>query len=219
MSESELTTTSFKRQTNMVVIVNYGVGNLSSVQNMLRKAGVQATISSDPGEILAASKLLLPGVGHFDYGMKMLNQSGLREALDRFAMELRRPVLGICLGSQILGRGSEEGATPGLGWIDMYCRRLPLAPGLQVPHMGWSQVNLKRSSPLFSNVDADARYYFVHSYYMECADAADVVGTSHHGIEFTCAVQRANIFGTQFHPEKSLRHGLALIHAFAEVQP
>lgn len=203
----------------MVVIVNYGVGNLSSVQNMLRKAGAQATISSDPGEILAADKLLLPGVGHFDYGMKMLNQSGLREALDRFALELRRPVLGICLGSQILGRGSEEGDTPGLGWIDMHCRRLPPAPGLRVPHMGWNHVSLKRPSPLFSNADADARYYFVHSYYMECADAADVAGTSCHGIEFTCAVQRANIFGTQFHPEKSLRHGLALMRVFAEVQP
>jgi glutamine amidotransferase len=203
----------------MVVIVNYGVGNLSSVQNMLRKAGAQALISSEPQDILTADKLLLPGVGHFDHGMKMLNQSGLRDALDHFALELCRPVLGICLGAQILGNGSEEGDTRGLGWINMHCQRLPPAPGVRVPHMGWNQVCLKRSSPLFSNADLDARYYFVHSYFMECTEPADVVGTSRHGIEFACAVQRENIFGTQFHPEKSLRHGLALMRAFVELQP
>lgn len=203
----------------MIVIVNYGVGNLFSVQNMLRKAGAQASISCIPQEILAADKLLLPGVGHFDYGMKMLNQTGLRDTLDRFALELRRPVLGICLGAQILGLSSDEGDTSGLGWIDMRCRRLPAAPGLRVPHMGWNQVSLKHPSPLFANADTDARYYFVHSYYMECANVSDVVGTSQHGIEFTCAVQRANIYGTQFHPEKSLRHGFALMRAFAELQP
>jgi glutamine amidotransferase len=200
---------------DMVVVVNYGIGNLSSVENMLRKAGVQARISSDPQDILAADKLLLPGVGHFDYGMKMLNQSGLRDALDHFAMKLCRPVLGICLGAQILGHGSEEGDTNGLGWINMHCRRLPLGTGLRVPHMGWNQVSLKRPSPLFINADVDARYYFVHSYFMECAEESDVVGTSCHGIEFACAVQRGNIFGTQFHPEKSLRYGLDLMRAFA----
>jgi glutamine amidotransferase len=203
----------------MIIIVNYGVGNLASVQNMLRKTGAQVSISSDPKEILAADKLLLPGVGHFDYGMKMLNHSGLRDTLERFALELCRPVLGICLGAQILGLSSEEGNTPGLGWIDMRSRRLPPASGLRVPHMGWNQVSLKRPSLLFADADTDARYYFVHSYYMECAEESDVIGTSQHGIEFTCAVQRANIFGTQFHPEKSLRHGLALMRAFVEMQP
>jgi len=202
----------------MIAIVNYGIGNLSSVQNMLRKAGADAIISSDPVKIMAADKLLLPGVGHFDYGMKMLNQSGLRDTLDHFALELRRPVLGICLGAQILGHGSEEGDTPGLGWINMHCRRLPTTPNLRVPHMGWNQVSLRRSSPLFNNADIDARYYFVHSYHMDCAAEADIVGTSRHGIEFACAVQRGNIFGTQFHPEKSLRHGLALMRAFAELK-
>jgi glutamine amidotransferase len=176
-------------------------------------------VSCDPQEILAAEKLLLPGVGHFDYGMKMLNQSGLRDTLDRYALDLRRPVLGICLGAQILGLGSEEGNTPGLGWIDMHCRRLPQAAGIRVPHMGWNELNLKCPSALFANADIDARYYFVHSYYMECADEADVIGTCRHGIDFTCAVQRANVFGTQFHPEKSLRHGLALMRAFVEMSP
>jgi glutamine amidotransferase len=202
-----------------VLIVNYGVGNLSSVQNMLRKAGVEASISNKPEEILTANKLILPGVGHFDYGMKMLNQSGIRDALDRFALELRRPVLGICLGAQILGLGSEEGDSPGLGWIDMQCRRFPSTRDLRVPHMRWNQISLKRPSLLFDNADKDARYYFVHSYYMHCTNDSDVLGTSRYGIEFTSAVEHANIYGTQFHPEKSLRHGLAVMRAFAEIQP
>lgn len=200
----------------MIVIVDYGVGNLMSVLNMLRKAGGETVVSSDAGQILAADKLLLPGVGHFDHGMKMLNASGLREPLDRFALELRRPVLGICLGAQILGRGSEEGETPGLGWIDMVCKRLPASPGLRVPHMGWNQINQRKPSPLLDGMAEDARFYFVHSFCMHCTDPGDVLATAVHGVEFTCAVQRGNIAGTQFHPEKSLRHGLALVRAFVE---
>lgn len=202
----------------MIVIVDYGVGNLSSVSNMLRKAGGDVTVSRDPGEILAADKLLLPGVGHFDHGMKMLNASGLREALDRFALDLRRPVLGICLGAQILGKRSEEGEVPGLGWIDMECHRFEVMPGIRVPHMGWSQIVRKKLSPLLDQMAEEARFYFVHSYRMSCAQTEDVLATATHGVEFVCAVQRANIMGTQFHPEKSLRHGLALMRSFVELQ-
>lgn len=202
----------------MIVIVDYGVGNLSSVSNMLRKAGGDVTVSRDPGEILAADKLLLPGVGHFDHGMNMLNASGLREALDRFALELRRPVLGICLGAQILGQCSEEGEASGLGWIDMACHRFEAMPGIRVPHMGWNQIVRKKPSPLLDQMAEDARFYFVHSYRMRCARPEDVLATATHGVEFVCAVQRANIMGTQFHPEKSLRHGLALMRSFVELQ-
>lgn len=202
----------------MIVIVDYGVGNLSSVSNMLRKAGGDVLISCNPADVLAAEKLLLPGVGHFDHGMKMLNASGLRDAVDRFALELRRPVLGICLGAQILGKGSEEGNAAGLGWVDMACRRLPAMPGIRVPHMGWNQIKRNKSSPLLDRMGEDARFYFVHSYRMECTHAEDVLATAVHGMEFTCAVQRDNIMGTQFHPEKSLRHGLALMQSFVELQ-
>jgi glutamine amidotransferase len=202
----------------MIIVVDYGVGNLSSVGNMLRKAGGDAKVSRDPGEVLAADKLLLPGVGHFDRGMKMLNASGLREAVDRYALELRRPVLGICLGAQILGKGSEEGDEPGLGWIDMACRRLLAMPGIRVPHMGWNQITRKKPSSLLDRLSEDARYYFVHSYHMECVQAEDVLASAVHGIEFTCAVQRGNIMGTQFHPEKSLSHGLALMRSFVGLQ-
>ena len=202
----------------MVVVVNYGVGNLSSVANMLRKAGGDVKVSRDPAEILDAEKLLLPGVGHFNHAMKMLNASGLRDAVDRFAQELRRPVLGICLGAQILGNGSEEGDEPGLGWIDMTCRKLPPMPGIRVPHMGWNQITRRKSSPLLDRIGEDARFYFVHSYYMECANPDDVLATAVHGIEFTCAVQRGNVMGTQFHPEKSLSHGLEMMRAFVRLQ-
>lgn len=203
----------------MIVVVDYGVGNLSSVVNMLRKAGGEVCVSHDPGEISAAEKLLLPGVGHFDHGMKMLNGSGLRDAIDRYALESKRPVLGICLGAQILGKGSEEGLTPGLGWIDMVCQRFEAGPGIRVPHMGWNQIVCKKSSPLLREMREDARFYFVHSYRMQCADPSDVLATTTHGIEFACAVQHGNIFGTQFHPEKSLRHGLALMKSFVELKP
>lgn len=198
----------------MIAIVDYGVGNLRSVSNMFRKAGATAKISSDPAEIAAADKLLLPGVGHFDHGMRMLRESGLKETIDEFALETRKPVLGVCLGAQILGKSSEEGDEPGLGWIDMECKRLPETDGLRVPHMSWNQIMLQRPCQLFPDLQPDTRYYFVHSYYISCKNPDDVVATARHGIEFACAVQRDNIFGTQFHPEKSLRHGLALMRAF-----
>lgn len=203
----------------MIVIVDYGVGNLMSVHNMLRKAGGEAIVSNNPADILAADKLLLPGVGHFDHGMKMLNSSGLRDTLDRFALDLRRPVLGICLGSQILGKSSEEGKAAGLGWIDMQCNRLQPSPGLRIPHMAWCTIKRSRPSPLLNTLPNDARFYFVHSYYMECNNSDDVIATAEHGIEFTCAVQHNNIFGTQFHPEKSLRHGLSVMKSFVEYVP
>lgn len=199
----------------MIVIVDYGVGNLRSISNMLRKVGAPARVSHDPAEIAAADKLLLPGVGHFDHAMRMLRQTGLQDCLDRFALESRRPVLGICLGAQILGKGSEEGDASGLGWLDMECRRLPETEEHRVPHMGWNQIALRRDCALFPDLQPDSRYYFAHSYYMECTDPADAVAVTRHGLEFTCVVQRDNIFGTQFHPEKSLRHGLAVLRAFA----
>lgn len=201
----------------MIVIVDYGVGNLSSVGNMLRKAGADVCISSDPSEISRADKLLLPGVGHFDYGMKMLNSSGLRDAIEEFALHMSRPILGICLGAQMLGKGSEEGDTPGLGWINMECHKLSAHPGIRVPHMGWAQIDKSQSSPLLDGVSEDARFYFVHSYFMSCENQKNVIATAEHGVEFACAVQQGQIFGTQFHPEKSLRHGLALMSAFVGI--
>lgn len=198
----------------MIAVLDYGVGNLASVCNMVRKAGGDPRIVRTPADVLQADRLLLPGVGHFDHGMSMLNASGVRDALDEFALVLRRPVLGICLGAQILGRGSEEGKSPGLGWLDMVCERFDVRPGLRVPHMGWSAIVATKPSPLLAGQAANARFYFVHSYKMRCIDPGIELATAEHAGEFTCAVQQGNIAGTQFHPEKSLRHGLAFMRAF-----
>jgi glutamine amidotransferase len=201
----------------MIVIVNYGVGNLRSVENMARKAGLACRISSDAEEVMAAEKIILPGVGNFGYGMDMLHKSGLVDPLNRFALEAKRPVLGICLGGQIIGKASEESDRPGLGWIDMACKRFPPADGFPVPRMGWSEITLERPCPLFPDARANDRYYFVHSYYMVCAEPGDVVATTEHSLRYACVINRDNIYGTQFHPEKSHRFGLRLIRAFGDL--
>jgi glutamine amidotransferase len=198
----------------MIVIVDYGVGNLRSVENMGRKAGFACKISSDPIELREADKLILPGVGNFGHGMDRQRASGLVETLDRFALEAKRPVLGICLGGQIIGKASEESDRPGLGWLDMECRRFPEKAGFAVPRMGWSEIAQVRPCPLFAEAGAGDRYYFVHSYYMVCADSADIVAETEHSLRYACVVNHGNIYGTQFHPEKSHRFGLALFRAF-----
>lgn len=200
----------------MIVIVDYGVGNLRSIDNMLRKVGAPSKVSGDPGEIRSADKLILPGVGNFGYGMERLRATGLVDSLDWFALEARRPVLGICLGAQILGKGSEEAeGIPGLGWIDMYCHQFPASMNLPVPHMAWNTIELTHDTPLIPAVEDDTRYYFVHSYYMKCARSENVLARTEYGIRYTSAVCHENIFGTQFHPEKSHRFGISMMTGFA----
>ena len=201
-----------------IVIVDYGVGNLRSVENMLRKIGAGCTVSGDPEQIRQADKLILPGVGHFAHGMSKLHEAGLVEPLNWFALEARRPVLGICLGAQILGRGSEEApGIEGLGWIAMHCERFPTRPELPVPHMGWNSIELTRPCPLFPSVDEETRFYFVHSYRMVCDEPDSVIANSNYGTAFTSVVCNGNVYGTQFHPEKSHRYGLAMLSAFSRL--
>lgn len=204
----------------MITIVDYGLGNLSSIKNMLRRLGYKAEISGEREAILASEKLILPGVGAYDHGMRNIATRGLREALDLKALEEKVPVLGICLGMQLLFEGSEEGREPGLGWIPgraVLFRFQGDDASLKVPHMGWNEVSILSEHPLTKNLPAAARYYFVHSYRVECRNPTDVILTADYGGPVTAAVARGNIMGTQFHPEKSHRFGMAILKNFAEL--
>lgn len=203
----------------MLAIIDYGVGNLGSIENMLKKLGCAAEITSDTDAIMAASKIILPGVGSFDHGMRSLRAMNFENVLRYKALEQKVPVLGICLGMQMLGLSSEEGSEPGLGWIDGTCRRFGKEPWderLKVPHMGWNNVFDQGGNPLLESFAETPRFYFVHSYHFECNEASLVAGTTLYGIQFTSMVRQGNIYGAQFHPEKSHRFGLALLRNFIE---
>ena len=201
----------------MITIVDYGVGNLGSIRNMLRKIGAACEISADGERLTAADKLILPGVGAFDAGMASLNASGLAPALHEAVSQRKVPVLGICLGMQLMTRGSEEGSLPGLGWIDAKTVRFtPSADQkLKVPHMGWNVVNACKSSRLLRGAEPEERFYFVHSFYVRCERPDDVLLRARHGGTFDAAFERENVMGVQFHPEKSHKFGLRLLSNFA----
>ncbi|MGE4552570.1 MAG: imidazole glycerol phosphate synthase subunit HisH [Desulfovibrionaceae bacterium] len=203
----------------MLVIVNYHCGNLGSIRNMLAKIGAgEVRVSDDRADIAAADKLILPGVGHFDTGMGSLRSLGLEPVLREAALERRIPVLGICLGMQLLFPDSEEGSEPGLGLVPgrIVRFRTAEAPGLKVPHMGWNTVEPTPGSRMFGRPEEEISFYFVHSYHAECDDPAHVAGWTRHGYDFASAVECANIWGTQFHPEKSHRYGMRLLQHFLE---
>ena len=203
----------------LVGILDYGIGNVGSIQNMLKKAGSTGVIVRTAEELAACDKLILPGVGAFDDGMERLDASGMRGALDT-AVAKGKPVLGICLGMQMLGLSSEEGKCSGLGYIPFRNVRFQLSetPELKVPHMGWDFVTLPDpGDALVQNLPDQPRYYFVHSFYAQCERDADALMVCDYGIPFVAAVHRGNVRGTQFHPEKSHRFGMALLRNFAEV--
>jgi imidazole glycerol-phosphate synthase subunit HisH len=202
-------------QRDMVTIVDYGMGNLGSIQNMFKRIGVRAQITGDAAEVARAEKILLPGVGAFDAAMARIERSGLRPVLDHKALEEKVPILGICLGMQLLTRGSDEGNLPGLGWIAASTHRFDGAANLKVPHMGWNLARPINPSPLTHGLGSDARFYFVHSFYV-CADQdADRVLRTRYGVEFDSAISHGNIHGAQFHPEKSHKFGMQLLANFA----
>lgn len=203
----------------MITIINYGMGNLGSIVNMFKRIGVVSEVTNDVETIRKAEKLLLPGVGAFDAAMKRIHAiDGLRETLDEKVMVQKKPILGICLGMQLLTNSSEEGHEMGLGWIDATTVRFPNGNGLKIPHMGWNIVHFTRPHALNKGMmDNEQRFYFVHSYYVVCANEEDVLGQTNYGINFTSMVQHENIFGAQFHPEKSHRFGMQLLKNFAEI--
>lgn len=204
----------------MIVVVDYGMGNVGSVANMLRKVGTEAVASADLDVIRNAPKLILPGVGAFDAAMNRLHERGLVAILNRRVLEDRVPILGICLGMQLMTDSSEEGRTTGLGWISGGTRRFNfdgLDPRPRVPHMGWNVVEQARPTPLFEEMYDQPRFYFVHSYHVYCSNQEDVMLTTEYGYRFVSGVSRGNIYGVQFHPEKSHKFGMQLIRRFAGI--
>jgi glutamine amidotransferase len=206
----------------MIVVIDYGLGNFGSIVNMFKRVGASAATSSDPKIIAAAEKLVLPGVGAFDHGIRHIQERGLLDVLNEKVLGQKTPVLGVCLGCQLITKSSEEGGLPGLGWIDAATVRFHFGAenrDLKVPHMGWNTVQSTRSDTLFAGFSSESEpaFYFVHSYHLVCAQAADVLATCRYGYDFPCAVQHENIFGTQFHPEKSHRFGKKLLSNFARL--
>lgn len=205
----------------MITIVDYGMGNLGSIKNMFKYIGVEATIESDIDKIKNASKILLPGVGSFDTAMKKINESDLKEVLNEKALKEQVPVLGICLGMQLLTNSSDEGNLDGLGWIDAKAMNFKdkIDKKYRVPHMGWNIVNRSNDSLLTNGFEEfdETRFYFVHSYFVKVEDEKNSILKTEYGVEFDSAIQKDNIYGAQFHPEKSHKFGMKLFENFARI--
>jgi glutamine amidotransferase len=203
----------------MITIIDYKTGNLGSIQNMLKKIRVESTVTSDPGVVAVASKIILPGVGAFDLGMSNLEKLGLTDILNRKVKDEKTPVLGICLGMQLMTGGSEEGILPGLGWIDGKASRFVIhnSDEYKIPHMGWNYISQKKESRLLQNMYPDSRFYFVHSYRVNLNSGSDALTTTIYEEEFVSSFEKENIAGVQFHPEKSHKYGMLLLKNFADL--
>lgn len=203
----------------MIVVIDYGMGNLGSIMNMFKKIGAEAVLTSDPAEIEKAAKIVLPGVGAFDAGMKKLEDLGLIPVLNHKVIEDKTPTIGVCLGMQLLTNSSEEGNLPGLGWIDAKTVKFSFNAEKsiknKIPHMGWNTVEIKKQHAIFENMYPEPRFYFVHSYHVRCNDRENILTETFHGYSFTSSITQGNITGVQFHPEKSHKFGMKLLNNFA----
>lgn len=204
----------------MIVIVDYGLGNVKAFSNMYKRMNIDAHMARSADELTDATRIILPGVGHFDHAMELLDASGMRNALDDAALNRSVPILGICVGMQILAEGSDEGSRAGLGWIPGRVRgmtNLPLSNSMPLPHMGWNDVQPVGAPPLFDGLENDARFYFLHSFYFAPSNESATVAVTNYGADFTCAVGAGTVQGVQFHPEKSHHWGARLLKNFAEL--
>ncbi len=204
----------------MITIVNYGLGNIRAFVNVYNQLNIPINIATQSDDLKTATKVILPGVGAFDNAMEQLEKSGMRQTLDELVLKDNVPVIGICVGMQILARSSEEGALPGLGWIDGVVKKIDhsrLTHSTHLPHMGWNDVQPVTKTSLFRGFNLDSRFYFLHSYYFHCNKKEDVLAITHYGSHFASAVCSGNIFGVQFHPEKSHQCGVQLLKNFADL--
>jgi len=205
----------------VIGIVDYGLGNVQAIANIYKRLDVAHMLAHSSDELRAASHLILPGVGSFDWAMRRLDASGMRASLERLVQEERRPVLGICVGMQMMADGSDEGHAAGLGWIPGRVKLFDdarFSGPTHLPHMGWNDVAPARPDALFAGLEQDSRFYFLHSYHFEAADTRHVLATADYGDRFACAVGRGNVWGVQFHPEKSHQWGIRLLQNFAAVR-
>ena len=204
----------------MITIIDYGLGNIQAFANMYKRLGFGVCRATRASELEGATKLILPGVGAFDHAMELLDASGMRPVLDALVLQHHVPVLGICVGMQILADGSDEGGLPGLGWVPGKVKAFRTderSASLPLPHMGWNNVQPRAGAKLFVGLEKDARFYFLHSFFFECAEPQFAAATTSYGLEFSCAVSSRNVYGVQFHPEKSHHYGAQLLKNFAEL--
>lgn len=203
----------------MIAIVNYGLGNIQAIGNIYNRLEIPFCLASKPEDLRRADRILLPGVGSFDWAMSRLEQSGLRQTLDELVLERKLPVLGICVGMQMMAKRSDEGMLPGLGWLDADIPKFDIteAKDLYLPHMGWNSVVPSRGGGLFAGLEIDARFYFLHSYYFHPYSEQDVLATTEYVKSFASSVAHNNIYGVQFHPEKSHHWGVRLLKNFSEI--
>lgn len=201
----------------MLIIINYGLGNVQAFVNIYKRLNIECVVASSAAELAPATSLILPGVGSFDWAMTCLNGSGMRPCLDQLVIEKKCPILGICVGMQMMAHTSEEGELEGLGWIDAAVKRFS-NPDLQLPHMGWNDVAPQNGGRLFQGLEREARFYFLHSYYIEPQRAENVLAVTEYGGTFASSVCSGNVYGVQFHPEKSHQWGIKLLKNFAEIK-
>lgn len=210
-----------KNQFLLITIIDYNAGNIKSIQNMLKRIGVKSAISNNVDEIKKAEKLILPGVGNFDHGMSNLKSAGLIDVLNQKVLIDKTPLLGICLGAQMLGNKSEEGVEKGLGWIDMDIIKFDpskMEATDKIPHMSWSEIAIKKQdSKLMISLNNQSRFYFVHSYHMKPNDEDNTLATSFYSYDFVSVVEKENIYGVQFHPEKSHKYGMKVLENFSNL--
>jgi len=203
----------------MIVVIDYDIGNIGSIVNMLKKIGSKVIVTSDHNIINNAKKIILPGVGSFDNGMKKLNEYGLIEILHQKVIREKTKILGICLGAQLMAKKSDEGNLDGLGWLDIENVRFKSdhETNIRIPHMGWNYIEKKKNSNILKYVDDNARFYFVHSYHFVCHNSTHILTETKYGNKFTSAFEHENIYGVQFHPEKSHSFGMSLLKSFIEI--